>query len=238
MSTFRYSFAEADIDRLLRRARMRNLVFSALMFIAVFGAVASDLEPAEAWSIAPFFAATLAFAFWRQRHATEKARNIVKFTVIELNDEELILGNPSATRSIRREDVLALRHFRDGISVRGHKLNTIQVSAEFDQFEDLARRLEAWAPAETARVQCRGSVRRSMIALTVLNFILMGTAFFIPNPVVAIPCCVCEIIILAFSLNWMLRGFVEPNFKRRLISLVLFVGALLLYRAYSLSQRF
>ena len=237
MSTFRYSFSEADIDCLLRRARRQNLAFSTLILMAVFGAAASDLEPTRAWTIAPFFAATLAFAFWRQRHSTEKARNTVKFTVIELNDEALIRGNPSVTRSIRREDVVELRQFRDGISVRGRNLNTIQVNAEMDQFEDLARRLAAWAPAEAARVQSRGSIRQSVIALTVLNFILMGTAFFIQNSVIAITCCAGEIILLAFSLYWMLRGFVEQNIKRRLISLVIFVTALLLYRAYSLSQR-
>jgi hypothetical protein len=211
---------------------------SALVLLAVFGAAASDLEPTEAWALPPIFGAVLVFVFWRQRHSTAKARNAVKLTVVELNDDELIAGNPSVTRSIRREDVVGLKQFRDGISVRGRNLNTIRVNAELDQFEDLARRLGAWVPTDAARVQSTGSIRWSQVALTVVSFILMGTAFFIQNPIVAIPCCAGEIILLAFGLHWILRGFVEQNVKRRLISLFLFVTALILYRAYSLWRHF
>jgi hypothetical protein len=238
MSTFRYSYSEDGIDRILRRATRQTLAISALMLLAVFGTAASDLDPTKAWALPPIFAAMLVFAFWRQRHSTDKARNTVKFTVVELNDEALIGGNPSITRSIRREDVVELRQFRDGISVRGRNLKTIRVNAELDQFEDLARRLGAWAPAEAVRVRSTGSIRQWLVVLTVVNFILMGTAFFIQNPVVAIPCCASEIIVLAFSLYWILRGFVEENLKRRLISLVMFVTALLLYRVHSLWRHF
>jgi hypothetical protein len=154
-----------------------------------------------------------------------------------LNDEELIQGNPSTTRSIRKENVIALRRFRDGISVRGENLHTIHLTSELDQLEDLAQRLEAWVPHEAVRIQAKGSIRQSANSLIVLNFILMGAAFFIQNPVVAIPCCVCEIVLLASSLYWLLRGFVERNIKDRFVSLATLVSALLLYRAYSLWQR-
>jgi hypothetical protein len=110
-----------------------------------------------------------------------------------------------------------------------------RTSREFrDQFEDLVRRLGAWAPPEAVRVQAAGSIRRSVFALTVVSLILMAAAFFIQNPVIAIPCCVGEIIVLTLSLYTILRGFVEHNLKRRLISLVMFVTALLMYRVYSL----
>ena len=236
MSTFRYSYSEDGIDRILRRGLRQTFAISALVLLAVFGTVASDLAPNETWALPPIFAATLVFTFWRQRQSTEGVRNTIKLTVIELNDEELIGGNPSATRSIRRGVVVALRQCRDGILVRGRNLKTIRVDAGLDQFEDLARKLGTWAPPEAARVQSPGSIHQSVIALTVLNFILMGTAFFIQNPVVAIACCAGEIILLAFSLYWILRRFVQQNLKRRLISLVMFVTALLLYRVYSLWQ--
>lgn len=199
MATYRLS--EAGMTGFVRKARRQTLVTTVLMFagmlvVAVFSSGTSVVT-------SPVFAAILAVLLllfsWAQWRSAAQAKRTVQSMAIEIDDHELKHITPLVLATIRREDVVELRYLSSGIMVLGRDFrHRIFLSRELDQFNDLACRLEEWAPANTIRKTASPPRFTSYLVHGVLvgSLGLFIAAVFVQNPKIAIPCCLAEAIFL------------------------------------------
>ena len=136
------------------KARRHPLVTTGLIFAGVLVVAVSSSGTSVVTS--PVFAATfgvlLLLFFWIQRRSAAQARRVVESITIEIDDYELKQSNSLVLTTIRREDVVELRYLPGGIMVVGRDLrHRILLNRELDPFDDLARRIEEWAPANSIR---------------------------------------------------------------------------------------
>ncbi len=112
----------------------------------------------------------------------------------------------------------------------------ILLNRELDPFDDLARRIEEWAPANSIRktTQTPRFTNYILYGVTAGNLVLFFAALLVENPKIAIPCCLAEAIFLVACVVrvWTLKG-VASRLKWSMLFVIPVVFGLL-QKAYTL----
>jgi len=231
MAIYRYS--PIGVETLLRRA---DLTLAALpIVVTLFSGMALFWNRTSA-SITSYLPLALAgpFLIWSSFRQRPKIRSLLESTEIELTASELIARNAQTTVTIRPDEVRELRLTKDGLQIHGRKAGqTIILKNELEDFTEVARAVETWAPASAKRTTGRATSQWWLLSLVVINLALLSVAFGSHQPLVAVPCCLIEALVLTGALIWIWRYRKTVPPKLLWSSLVAILPILsLLWRAY------
>lgn len=195
------------MTEMVRKARRTSLVTTGLLFagMLVVAVPASGISDVTRPVLVAIFGVFLVLFFWIQRRSAAQARRAVESITIEVDDQGVKQITSLVSTTIRREDVVELRYLPGGIMVLGRDLRQrIFLNRELDGFDDLAGRMEQWAPAITIRkpVPSPGSGMYWFYGLFGAHLCLFISAVLAVNPRIAIPCCLTEAIFLLTCMVW------------------------------------
>jgi len=231
MAIYRYS--PTGVETLLRRA---DLTLAALpIVVTLFSGVALFWNRASS-SITSYLPLALAgpFLIWLSFRQRPKIRSLIESTEIELTGSQLIARNAQTTVAIRQDEARELRLTKQGLQVLGKNAGqTMELKNELEDFTELARAVETWAPVSVKRSTGSAASQWWVLSIVVLNLVLLSVAFGSREPLVAVPSCVSEAVILTGALIWIWRHRKTVPPKLLWSSLVAILPILsLLWRAY------
>jgi hypothetical protein len=238
----KYRYSEEGIESLARKVARRSLVFILIAFLGGVAAVwvnvafAADWRPgAFAVGVVMILGIVVGFRVWR--NSGRNATKILRSAEFELDQDTLTARNSLATTKLGRDEVTEIRYMKDGILVRGANLRQwVQVKPELQGFPELATSLEDWVPASVRRKRSSSSLTLWFGLLVVGNLGLAVIAFSATTPIVAIPCCILEAVVLigCAALVWRSKT-VAPRLKWMTLAGMIPIFSLI-FRAYFLSQ--
>ena len=235
MATYRLS--DAGMTGIVRKARRQSSVTTGLVFVVVLAVLALRSPDFSLPVFAAVFGVFLLLFLWIQRRSAAQAKRLVQSVTIEIDDHELKQNNSLVLTTIRREDVVELRYLPSGIMVLGRdRRHRIFLNRELDQFDDIARRIEEWAPANAVRQTAKSprSVNYLQYGATVGSLGLFFAASLAENPKIAIPCCLVESAFLLACVVWILTYKGVASRLKWLTVLVIPLAFVFLQKAYTL----
>jgi hypothetical protein len=176
--------------------------------------------------------------YWTQRRAARKVERALRSTEFEIDGDQLAARSSAMSATIQRSEVTSIRRLKDGILVIGKTLHDgVRLRPELEGFDDLARRLEEWAPSEAPRVSSSGSLASLSRVAVLLSVGLFVAGLTVRNPAIAIPCCLGEALLLASCSVLVWRSKLVGRKTKWAMVLPLIIAVSLVSYAYTLWTR-
>jgi hypothetical protein len=235
MVTYRYS--ESAIESLAQKAARRSfaiILVAMLLGLAVGWGNGGLRDPLPASVTVGILVAGL---FWTWRRSIRNFRTVAKSTEFELDEDALTARSSIGTTKLGRGEITQIRHLSDGILVRGADLrHTVQLKPELEGFQELAARIQDWAPESVRRTHTSSSYSRWLTSVIVGNLGLMFIALSATTPAVAIPSCILEAVFLLGLVSFVWRSDTIAQKVKWMMLIAVVPAVSLIARAYQLSQ--
>jgi len=233
MATYRYP-ADA-VESITRNAANRSsITVGVALFVGVVIAL-WNVDLRQPLLLVLVLASMVAALFWSRWRIAQKLREGVRSLEFELDGDELSGRGARTSTTIRREEVTRLRYMKDGILVSARNpRRTLHVKSALAQYDELASMIEQWAPAGVSRIRSSTSFASWVTLAIFANIGLLFVGALVEKPVIAIPCCVAEAIILVGCVVFVWRSKAAERRLKWQVLIAVVPAISLLARAWSL----